>query len=649
MNSTVALSIICVAVFATLALSQPLEQPRNLLRNSHFLYSANGEVPDWWGTGAPERIRNFSGCISLEEASPIAGTKALRLFNPQANALLWLQSFAYALPSERVYTFSVYLRSDRDNFPVTLRIGDQSTKVNVSTQWQRFSFTAKPIRGHWARGRLIVSIGFSQIGTLWISAPQLEEGETATDYSPLYRDDVFLPNRSQPFRATVQFNAYMTEPEMRIWCENNFQRPVQVRCRVGETTLHGKATLKAGERKFVSFNIADLPAGTFTVTVEAIDGEGKVLATATESLRKLPPNEKVGAFVQIDKVRRHLVVNGKPIILFAQGIHANPEEWWLDDIAQHGFNAIVTFVPTDQSRWEQIRKFLDEAHNRNLKVIAWLSAPRKSAKEIAEALAKTIASFREHPSIVAWYLLDEPEGWWAQEGRKEDELLIVYQMAKLADPYRPAQLNWYSWADGKGGYGSLNASDFGSLDHYPFGKTENPFTALGGLLWRMNRDCRPLGKPVSFWQQMYGYDDAVREPTAREARAHTWLTLVNGGKLIYWFIYKPMGESFWNAMPKIAEEVRSLEKLLTADDATELAVGREGNLYYSLWNVNGEDVLLVVNAGYTPTNTPIFVRWLIGRGVKEAKLIIGDDGLIATGDIVWVSLPPLAAGAFKLL
>jgi hypothetical protein len=99
----------------------------------------------------------------------------------------------------------------------------------------------------------------------------------------------------------------------------------------------------------------------------------------------------------------------------------------------------------------------------------------------------------------------------------------------------------------------------------------------------MNRDCRVLGKPVSFWQQMYGYDDAVREPTAQEARAHTWLTLVTGGRLIYWFIYKPMGERFWNAMPRIAEEVRSLEKLLTADDATELAVGREGNLYYSLW------------------------------------------------------------------
>jgi len=649
MNSTAVVGIICVTVSATLAFSQPLEQPRNLLRNSHFWHSTNGEVPDWWGTGAPERLRNFSGCMSLEETSPIAGTRALRLFNPQANASLWLQSFAYALPSGRAYTFSVYLRSDQDNFPVTLRIGDQSTRVNASTQWQRFSFTAKPIRGHWAKGRLTVSIGFSQVGTLWIAAPQLEEGETATDYTPLYRDDVFLPTRSQPFRATIQFNAYTTEPEMRIWCENNLTQEVQVRCRVGETVLLGKPTLKAGERKFVSFNIADLPAGNFTATIEAVDGEGKVLATVSESLRKLPPNEKVGAFVQIDRVRRHLVVNGKPTILFAQGIHANPEEWWLDDIAQHGFNAIVTFIPADQTKWEQTRKFLDEAHKRNLKVIAWLSAPRKSANEIAEAIAKTITSFHDHPSIVAWYLLDEPEGWWAQEGRKEEELLSVYQTAKLADPYRPAQLNWYSWTDGKGGYGSLNASDFGSLDHYPFGKAENPFTALGGLLWRMNRDCRVLGKPVSFWQQMYGYDDAVREPTAQEARAHTWLTLVTGGRLIYWFIYKPMGERFWNAMPKIAEEVRSLEKLLTADDATELAVGREGNLYYSLWNVNGEDVLLVVNAGYTQISTPIFVRWLIGHDVKETKLIIGDDGLTAKGSIIWVSLQPLTAGAFKLL
>ncbi len=625
-----------------------LEQPRNLLRNSHFWFSANGEIPDWWGTGAPERIPNWSGCISFEENSPVPNTRALRLFNPQNGTWFIIQSFAYFLPSNKPYTFSVYLRADRDESPVMLSIGyDKSITVKASTKWQRFVFTATPRRGHWRRGRLAVSIAFLQAGSLWVAAPQLEEGETATEYTPLHRDDVYLPSSTIPFHAVVQFNAYRDEPVMRVWCENNLPEAVKVRCKVGKTELQpkGDTSLCSGERKFISFRIDNLPKGIYDLTFEAIDERGKVVAVASDTLTKLPLDKNIGSFVQIDRIRRHLVINGKPTIVFAQGIHANPEVWWLDDIAKRGFN---TVIPADSATWEQMRRFLDNAYKRNLWVIAWLRPSGKTAQEIASEIAKTMLSFRDHPAIIAWYLLDEPEDWWRQGGRKEEDLLMVYQAAKEADPYRPSQLNWYEWIDGKGGYGSLQASDFGSLDHYPFGKVENPFASLADFLWRMNRDCRPLGKPVAFWQQMYGYDDAIREPTPEEARAHTWLTIVTGGRLIYWFIYKPMAKGLWESMPKIANEVKQLQLLLTADDAAELAVGREGNIYYSVWRTGGRDVLLLVNAGYTPASVPIFARWLTGREVKSAKQLIGDGSVTVRNGLVWAQMHPLAAGAFAL-
>lgn len=147
---------------------------------------------------------------------------------------------------------------------------------------------------------------------------------------------------------------------------------------------------------------------------------------------------------------------------------------------------------------------------------------------------------------------------------------------------------------------------------------------------------------------MYGYDDAIREPTPEEARAHTWLTIVTGGRLIYWFIYKPMSKGLWESMPKIASEVRRLQSLLTANDATELAVGREGNVHYAVWRTEGKDVLLLVNAGYTPTGVPIFVRWLTGREVKTAKQLIGDASVSVRNGLVWAQMHPLAAGAFLL-
>ncbi|MFN4178763.1 MAG: hypothetical protein ACK4I8_00480 [Armatimonadota bacterium] len=630
------------------AQSQSLKQPRNLLRNSHFWFSSNGEIPDWWGTGAPERIPNWGSCISLEEDSPIPDTRALRLFNPQNGTWFIIQSFAHFLPSGKPYTFSVYLRADRDESPVMLSIGyDKSTVVKASTKWQRFTFTATPRRGHWRRGRLAVSIAFIQAGNLWVAAPQLEEGEIATDYNPLHHDDVYLFSHPTSFRAIVQFNAYRDEPTMRVWCESNLPETVKVRCKANGMELQpkGDTTLKGWERKFVSFQIDNLSEGTYDLIVEALDEQGKLVATASDTLVKLSLNENVGTFVQIDRVRRHLVINGRPTIVFAQGIHANPEVWWLDDIAEHGFN---TVIPADSATWEQMRRFLDNAYKRNLWVIAWLRPSGKTAQEIADEIVKTITDFRDHPAIIAWYLLDEPEDWWKQGGRKEEDLVMVYQAAKQADPYRPSQLNWYKWEDGKGGYGSLKASDFGSLDHYPFGKVENPFEPLSDFLWRMNRDCRPLGKPVAFWQQMYGYDDAIREPTPEEARTHTWLTIVTGGRLIYWFIYKPMGKELWESMPKIANEVKQLESLLTADDATELAVGRENNVHYAVWRIDGKEILLLVNAGYTTANTPIFARWLTGREVKIVKQLIGDGNVTVRNGLVWAQMPPLAAGAFSL-
>jgi len=148
---------------------------------------------------------------------------------------------------------------------------------------------------------------------------------------------------------------------------------------------------------------------------------------------------------------------------------------------------------------------------------------------------------------------------------------------------------------------------------------------------------------------MYGYDDAVREPTAEEARVHTWLTIVTGGRLIYWFIYKPMGRKFWEAMPHIANEVRQLQSLLTADDAYELATGREGNVYYTCWRAAGKEILLVVNAGYTHASVPIFTRWLNGREVRDAKLLVGDEVVSVHNGLVWAQMPPLTAGAFQLL
>jgi hypothetical protein len=147
---------------------------------------------------------------------------------------------------------------------------------------------------------------------------------------------------------------------------------------------------------------------------------------------------------------------------------------------------------------------------------------------------------------------------------------------------------------------------------------------------------------------MYGYDDAVREPTPDEARAHSWLTVITGGRLIYWFIYKPMSLRFWNAMPQIAEEVKRLADIVTADDAYELAVGREGAVHYALWAKGDAIYLATVNASYAPQRVPLFLRWLTGRESQSAVAMVQSGQISLKGSVAFVWLPPLGIGLWRL-
>ena len=77
----------------------------------------------------------------------------------------------------------------------------------------------------------------------------------------------------------------------------------------------------------------------------------------------------------------------------------------------------------------------------------------------------------------------------------------------------------------------------------------------------------------------------------------TYLNLIHGSRLTYYFIYKPMSNELWESMKPLGKEMREIERLLTDPDAYEVEVGIQDKVNYAMWMVRGRLYLIACNAG----------------------------------------------------
>jgi hypothetical protein len=167
-----------------------MKPPANLLRNADFSQRTNANIPDYWGTANAGELQDFAPVLQIEKASPVTNAYALRVQNSQANVELSLQSCATFLARPQPYTFSIYLRSDVENLAVALSIGwGDRQAVAVNGQWQRHTLTYTPNHQDELSQGLQVHLALGGQGSLWLAAPQLEEGEQATAFVRALMDD----------------------------------------------------------------------------------------------------------------------------------------------------------------------------------------------------------------------------------------------------------------------------------------------------------------------------------------------------------------------------------------------------------------------------------------------------------------------------
>ncbi len=124
-----------------------------------------GSMEKFWASWGPRNSGAFEGktVMRLEKTGVVSHAVSVLPQNP--------------------YTFSCYLKSETDGQPATMFLREKggrwySRKIKLSTQWKRYSFTKKMLKG-----AAYVGIGVDE-GVVWHDAAKLELGKQSTRFVP---------------------------------------------------------------------------------------------------------------------------------------------------------------------------------------------------------------------------------------------------------------------------------------------------------------------------------------------------------------------------------------------------------------------------------------------------------------------------------
>lgn len=354
----------------------------------------------------------------------------------------------------------------------------------------------------------------------------------------------------------------------------------------------------------IASDIGALPAGPASLRLTLLDtrhrwilGEQSIPVTveATDA-GKTPANACV-----IDG-RGRAVVNGQPFLPVGLYHHAFRTRRDLDLIAASPFNCIMPynslfmrFNDSEKRGVAGIREVLDACHERGLKVVfsikdVYAGTRYSAAKALgvegeAAVVEKAVASFRQHPALLAWYINDElPTSML-------DRLTARRREVNRLDPDHPT---WAVFCH----FGELPTygptCDVFGVDPYPIRNAESRDMRL--VAHSMDMAARAVGTPrgMAVWAvpqiMNWGCYDAAakkdrdayvanfRDPTQHEMIAMSLQCAIQGAKGFIYYSYsdlsgvisaiaKPDFDRRWPEVCRVAAEMTALEPFLLGPPA----------------------------------------------------------------------------------
>lgn len=670
------------------ATTRLLPQDRNLLRNATFRQSTNPPLPDYWDLHHAAALtfkdlhRHYG--IDTKTPAPLPGVGVLRIVNSA-------DDFRYVIlmPSRIVadipggdYTYSVYVKADRDaviNVSRAWAVGREVTR-KVSTEWQRYAFTFKVGGGS---GNLQPVMYFPNKATYFIAAPQLEEGATASPFEGRYQSmkstssNVMQKLRAlanfkmenavssgppvRTFQSTIEYDYYTTQDAARLrflsLYKGNMNADIACANTPGADKPFFRKNIQVPAQRpiYLEVPIKHLPAGTYRCTIHAFGrGAGPVMSAV--GIRKLAPNP---VEVRLNTARRFFTLNNVPFHIVGMAIRpGDVPDWYFNELKDQGINTVFYSRAPDKNGQYDIRNFksvVTAAAKYDLKVIVGLAMagakPRDARARISRFLA-LIEQLKEYPQIIGWYPVDEPSAnTW-----QDSELIDFYNAVKQQDPYRLVFVNWaYDGVPkqpGRQPRGTLDATDIYAIDYYPFTGPSHNLSGFTEITARAALTAGFYNKPFFSWLQLFGGNDAWREPTGAELNYMAYANFMYGGMIGYWDT-KSNSAATWERVKTINRQAKMLaRKLFLSDDAFQVLqpVVTEKFLY-TAWKKDARIYLMVLNRDSVAADFSYDVAPLTGRmskasihamfGGRKVKTVNGriDDRLGPYGSEVYEMVP----------
>ena len=152
-----------------------------------------------------------------------------------------------------------------------------------------------------------------------------------------------------------------------------------------------------------------------------------------------------------------------------------------------------------------------------------MGADEKFYKYDTDAIEKVVNALKDHPALLMWNLVDEPEN-----RIKVNELSKAYDLVKKLDSNHPVWVNLCLKEKFKE---FVNCSDIASYDHYPLprGPISTVYTWNKAILDAFENK-RPLLAVLQTYAPL-----GERLPIWRELRAQTYLCIVQGMRMFFYY------------------------------------------------------------------------------------------------------------------
>jgi len=560
---------------------------KNLLRNASFMQSTNQSIPDYWdlnhAAAVTFRDLHHQYFISDTVASPVPQTKTLVIVNNVKDfyhVMLLPRIFFQRLP-EGSYTFSVYTKAERNGAELVIykAWGDSEllTKKILTNQWERYSVTFTVDNSSVNPPQPIMC--FPSKAKYFIAAPQLEYGTSATEFRP-------SPEDSSPANSLNGF--------VHRGSDMNFNNTQVLKGRREAAPIIGK-------------NMYTVTAQNKTIGKQSIS---VVLNRVAENPRQVRVTN-----------RRYLKINNAPFFIIGMDIgwQYNLPDWYFDDLAAHGINTLfLAEIRNSRGTYDltRIKNILMKANDHGFKVV--LGRPLMGSKDSDwrqknSAFKELIENLKNDPTIIAWMPVDEP----AANTWNDSELLEIYNGIKQIDPYRPVFINWaydgVPAAVGAQPRGTLKATDFYSMDYYPFAWEDRSLSGFAQYSVRMMETARIFNKIPHSWIQLYGGMDAWREPCGDELNYMVYMNLIYGSMFSY-FNTKSNSPETWRRVAQINQQAKTLaSSLFLNPDAREIQLPKiDKNFIYSIWITDKKFFVITLHNGEGNENLDFDLSGLVG-------------------------------------